>query len=71
MIELLPPRPKEIKKIKRVITVLQWFFSPLVAAALGSPPAVDAQTRLMLGKYMHQFNVTEKSRKNIARDKSL
>lgn len=61
-IRLLPPRPKDVKPQKSVIMIVQWFFSPLVAALLGSTPAIDAQTRLMLGKYM-RFYVTEKSRK--------
>lgn len=59
---LVPPRPKDVKPEKMLIMIGQWFISPLVAATLGSTPAIDAQTRLMLGKYM-QFNVTEKSRK--------
>ena len=62
-IKLLPPRPKDVKPQKRIIMFIQWIFSPLVAALLGSTPAIDAQTRLMLGKYMH-FYVTSKSRKN-------
>ncbi len=61
-IRLLPPRPKDVKRSKVFVMIIQWFLSPLVAAVLGSTPAVDAQTRLMLGKYMH-FYVTEKSRK--------
>ena len=61
-IRLLPPRPKNVKPQKSVIMIIQWFFSPLVAALLGSTPAIDAQTRLMLGKYM-KFYITEKSRK--------
>ncbi|MFA5144136.1 MAG: glycosyltransferase family 2 protein [Candidatus Omnitrophota bacterium] len=60
-IKLLPPRPKDVKPQKRIIMFVQWLFSPVVAALLGSTPAIDAQTRLMLGKYMH-FYVTEKSR---------
>ena len=61
-IKLLPPRPKDVKPQKRIVMFVQWIFSPLVAALLGSTPAIDAQTRLMLGKYMH-FYVTSKSRK--------
>ncbi|MDD3905949.1 MAG: glycosyltransferase family 2 protein [Candidatus Omnitrophica bacterium] len=61
-VRLLPPRPKEVKRQKIVVMVAQWVFSPLVAALLGSTPAIDAQTRLMLGKYMH-FYVTSKSRR--------
>ena len=61
-IRLLPPRPKDVKPQKRIIMFAQWFISPVVCALLGSTPAIDAQTRLMLGKYMH-FYVTSKSRK--------
>ena len=62
-IRLLPPRPKDIKPQKSLNMILQWAFSPIVVAFLGSTPAIDAQTRLMLGKYMH-FYVTSKSRKH-------
>ncbi len=61
-IKLLPPRPKDVKPQKRLVMITQWIFSPLIAATLGSTPAIDAQTRLMLGKYMH-FQVTSKSRR--------
>jgi hypothetical protein len=59
---LLPPRPKDVKPQKVLVMITQWLLSPLVVATVGSTPAIDAQTRLMLGKYMH-FQVTEKSRK--------
>jgi hypothetical protein len=59
--KLLPPRPKDVKPQKRLVMYAQWIIAPLVAAFLGSTPAIDAQTRLMLGKYMH-FQVTEKKR---------
>lgn len=60
-IRLLPPRPKDVKPQKRLIMFTQWILAPLLAACVGSTPAIDAQTRLMLGKYMH-FHVTEKIR---------
>lgn len=60
-IKLLPPRPKDVKPQKHLIMYTQWLLAPFVAAFLGSTPAIDAQTRLMLGKYMH-FQVTEKKR---------
>jgi len=59
---LLPPRPQKYSKFKSVIMVLQWVVVPIVAPFLGALPAVDAQTRLMMGKYM-EFWVTEKVRK--------
>ncbi|MFA5500627.1 MAG: glycosyltransferase family 2 protein [Candidatus Omnitrophota bacterium] len=64
-IRLLPPRPKDVKPQKRLIMFTQWLLAPFLAACVGSTPAIDAQTRLMLGKYMH-FQVTEKSRQPAA-----
>ena len=64
-IRLLPPRPKDVKPQKRLIMFTQWILAPFLAACVGSTPAIDAQTRLMLGKYMH-FHVTEKSRQPAA-----
>ena len=61
-IRLLPPRPPDVKRSKSVVMIAQWALAPFIAALIGSTPAIDAQTRLMLGKYMH-FQVTEKFRK--------
>lgn len=58
---LLPPRPKDIEPKKRLVMVMQWLLAPVIAAVLGSTPAIDAQTRLMFGRYMH-FHATEKAR---------
>ena len=41
---------------------LQWLFTPFIMIALIATPALDAQTRLMFGKYMG-FWVTPKHRK--------
>jgi len=60
-VKLLPPRPADVKPKKSIKMVMQWFLSPVVLAVLGSTPAIDAQTRLMFGRYM-KFHVTEKSR---------
>lgn len=58
---LLPPRPKNSPKWKYVIMVAQWLIFPWCMIFFGAIPATDAQTRLMLGKYMG-FNVTTKGR---------
>ena len=59
---LLPPRPKRYSGWKSFSMLWQWFFSPIVASIFGSLPAIDAQTRLMFGRYM-EFWVTPKVRK--------
>lgn len=59
---LLPPRPDKYKPYVFVIMILQWVLLPLTLVFFGSIPAVEAQTRLMLGKYLG-FHVTEKKRK--------
>jgi len=63
---LLPPIPKTIKWykrwFKRSTIFLQWIFLPVTLILFGALPALDAQIRLMLGKYMG-FWVTEKIRK--------
>lgn len=59
---LLPPAPKGIGRWKKSVMVFQWILAPVVAIPLGSLPMLDAQTRMMFGKYM-EFWVTEKIRK--------
>jgi cellulose synthase/poly-beta-1,6-N-acetylglucosamine synthase-like glycosyltransferase len=59
---LLPPKPIEYGRFKYLILFLQWFLVPVIMIFFISLPALDAQTRLMLGKYMG-FWPTEKIRK--------
>lgn len=59
---LLPPRPKNQSPFKFVVMILQWALLPVSMIIFGSVPAVEAQTRLMFGKYLG-FWVTEKARK--------
>jgi len=63
---LLPPVPREMKWylrwFKKSTVFLQWIFLPVTLILFGSLPSLDAQIRLMLGRYMG-FWVTEKVRK--------
>ncbi|MDD5290585.1 MAG: glycosyltransferase family 2 protein [Patescibacteria group bacterium] len=58
---LLPPRPPKYGWYKNIIMVLQWLVLPFSIIIFGAIPGLEAQTRLMLGKYMGFF-VTPKSR---------
>lgn len=59
---LLPPAPEGTPRWKKAMMVFQWVLSPVVAIPLGALPMIDAQTRMLFGKYM-EFWVTEKVRK--------
>jgi len=59
---LLPPVPEGTKIFKRLGVIIQWLLLPVILIVFGSLPALDAQIRLMFGKYMG-FWVTEKIRK--------
>lgn len=57
---LLPQEPKTRKKLSRLSIAFQWLLGPLVIF-LSTIPALEASTRLMLGKYLG-FWVTPKQR---------
>lgn len=61
-ISILPPRPPNYGKFKYIPMILQWLLVPITLVIFGSMPAIEAQTRLMLGKRLG-FWPTEKSRK--------
>ncbi|MFI3155251.1 MAG: hypothetical protein QX199_03755, partial [Methylococcaceae bacterium] len=56
---LLPPRPHKTSRWSWLVMLGQWVLSPLTFILFGAFPALDAQTRFMLGKYLG-FNVTKK-----------
>jgi len=62
--QILPPlkKPKKKKLKDYLLIIFQWFLLPFNLIFLGSFPALEAQTRLLLGKYMG-FWVTPKIRK--------
>jgi len=60
-IVLLPPRPPQFGRFKHFLMIIQWILFPITTIFLGAIPALDAQTRLMLGRYMG-FWVTPKTR---------
>ncbi|MBI1971341.1 MAG: glycosyltransferase family 2 protein [Candidatus Wildermuthbacteria bacterium] len=51
-VNLLPPRKPEYGKVRVVLFALQWVLFPLTMVFFAALPALDAQIRLMLGRYM-------------------
>jgi len=60
-LSLIPPRPKNKSRLRYVVMAFQWFLVPITMLIFSSIPGLDAQTRLMFGKYMG-FWITPKHR---------
>jgi len=56
----LPPRPARYRPTRNIAMLVQWLLLPFTAIVFSSFAAIDAQTRLMLGKYL-DWKVTEKA----------
>ncbi len=62
-ISFLPPMPPHYRRRHKLFMVAQWVFVPFTIVIFGAIPGLDAQTRLMVGKYMG-FWVTPKFQKD-------
>ncbi|MDD4803826.1 MAG: glycosyltransferase family 2 protein [Candidatus Pacebacteria bacterium] len=58
----IPLAPSWVKRSHKIAMIVQWILIPLTIIIFGAIPGLDAQTRLMFGKYMG-FWVTPKYRK--------
>lgn len=59
---LLPKKKVKFSFFWRIWHALEWLAIPIVFIFFSALPALEAQTRLMFGRYM-EFSVTEKKRK--------
>lgn len=62
--KLLPPRPAEYKKRRTLLMLAQWVLLPVTSIIYGSFAGLNAQTRLLFGKYLDKFDLTHKAIKN-------
>lgn len=60
-VKLLPPKPERYKRHRTVFMMLQWVMLPVTTIVYNSLSALYSQTRLMFGKYMENFVVTDKA----------
>ena len=60
-LKTLPKKPARYKRHRTIFMVLQWVYLPVTSIAFNSFAALYSQTRLMLGRYMSKFDVTEKA----------
>lgn len=61
-LSLIPKRPDSKGRFRYIVMALQWVLVPITMIIFSSLPGLDAQTRLMFGRYMG-FWVTPKHRK--------
>lgn len=57
----LPPKPARYKAHRNVFMVLQWVYLPLTSIVYSAFSALYSQTRLLIGKHLGKFDVTEKA----------
>ncbi|HEX2883980.1 MAG TPA: hypothetical protein VHQ42_05345, partial [Candidatus Limnocylindria bacterium] len=57
---IVPPRPAEWGPLMRLVSYVQWLGLPFVGIFFSNLPALDAQTRLLTGRYL-EYRVTEKA----------
>jgi cellulose synthase/poly-beta-1,6-N-acetylglucosamine synthase-like glycosyltransferase len=58
---LLPPRPERYTRRRTFGMLAQWLLMPVTSILYGSSAAINAQYRLLVGKYLDKFDVTEKA----------
>jgi hypothetical protein len=57
----LPPRPAHYKRHRTFFMVIQWVYLPFTTILYNAFAGLYSQTRLMFGKYIDEFDVTEKA----------
>lgn len=59
-LQLLPKKPTRYKRHRHIFMWIQWVFMPITSILYNATASLYSQTRLMLGKYLEKFDVTDK-----------
>lgn len=59
--KMLPPRPARYKRHRSFGMIAQWVLMPVIAIGYNAAAAFYSQTRLLFGRYLDKFDVTEKA----------
>lgn len=60
-VKMLPPKPARYKRRRTVFMMLQWVMLPATTIGYNSFAALYSQTRLLFGRYLGEFDVTDKA----------
>lgn len=60
-LKTLPPKPARYRRHRSLFMILQWAYLPVTTLIYNSFAAFYSQTRLMFGRYMDKFDVTDKA----------
>lgn len=58
---MLPPRPERYKRHRSFLMIIQWVLMPFTSIVYGSAAALYSQSRLLFGRYLDRFDVTDKA----------
>jgi cellulose synthase/poly-beta-1,6-N-acetylglucosamine synthase-like glycosyltransferase len=59
--KMLPPKPKRYKAHRTFFMIIQWVYLPVTTIVYNALSALYSQTRLMFGRYIGEFDVTDKA----------
>lgn len=60
-LKTLPPKPLRYKRRRSLLMLVQWVILPVTTIGYHAAAGIYSQTRLMFGKYLGAFDVTEKT----------
>jgi hypothetical protein len=60
-LRILPPKPARYKARHSLFMVIQWVYLPVTTIVFNSMAGLYSQTRLMFGRYIDKFDITDKA----------